>query len=234
MLGVLLESRARRQRRTGGVATSVATHVALIGVVAAATAHTPRREHEKPVVTILVFPRPAQPRQAVVDPVMRPSAPTGMPVLRAVPILPALAFTPPTVDPSGPPIQNPGEIAWGPPRVGGGLPSIIGSGAEPGGAGSSGVWDPSETLMHLVAAPHARYPEPLRNAGISGRVVIQFVVDTTGRVDMSSVLVLRSSHDLFTRAVRDALPALRFRPTEMNGRRVRALAEMPFEFVLKG
>jgi hypothetical protein len=35
---------------------------------------------------------------------------------------------------------------------------------------------------------------------------------------------------LFARAVRDALPAFLFKPAELGGHRVRALAEMPFEF----
>jgi protein TonB len=55
-------------------------------------------------------------------------------------------------------------------------------------------------------------------------------VDTSGRIDMNSVTVIASTHDLFTRAVRDALPAFRFKPAELGGHRVRALAEMPFEF----
>jgi periplasmic protein TonB len=44
------------------------------------------------------------------------------------------------------------------------------------------------------------------------------------------VAILSSTHELFSRAVRDALPGFRFRPAEMGGHRVRALAEMPFEF----
>ena len=41
---------------------------------------------------------------------------------------------------------------------------------------------------------------------------------------------MSSTHDLFTRTVRAALPAFRFKPAELGGHRVRALAEMPFEF----
>jgi protein TonB len=72
----------------------------------------------------------------------------------------------------------------------------------------------------------------MRTTGISGRVRIRFVVDTTGRVDPSSVQVIESTHDLFTNAVRAVLPSLRFKPSEANGQRVRSLAEMPFDFVI--
>jgi hypothetical protein len=47
---------------------------------------------------------------------------------------------------------------------------------------------------------------------------------------MASVQVLSSTHDAFTAAVREALPRFRFKPAEVGGRRVAALAEMPFEF----
>jgi len=85
-------------------------------------------------------------------------------------------------------------------------------------------------LMNVITPARPRYPESLRSAGIDGRVLVQFTVDTTGRVDMNSVKILSSTHDLFTRAVRDALGNFRFRPAEVGGRRVNALAEMPFEF----
>jgi TonB family protein len=64
-------------------------------------------------------------------------------------------------------------------------------------------------------------------------VLVRFVVDTVGRIDMTSVQVLQSTHDLFTRAVRDALESFRFRPAEARGHRVRAMAEMPFEFQIR-
>src|SRR5215471_8197891 len=59
MLGVLLESRARRQRRTGGAALSVAVHVAIVGAVTAMT--VPRPAAPKPrieVVRVRIDPTP--------------------------------------------------------------------------------------------------------------------------------------------------------------------------------
>ena len=60
------------------------------------------------------------------------------------------------------------------------------------------------------AAP--RYPDMLRSANVEGEVLAQFVVDTTGRADMSTFKVLKSTHDLFTDAVKTALPNMRFYP----------------------
>ena len=87
--------------------------------------------------------------------------------------------------------------------------------------------------MHIVSSAKPRYPETLRQNRIDGRVLVQFTVDTTGRVDMPSIRVMQSTHDLFTQAVRSALASFRFRPAEVNGKRVAALAEMPFEFQIR-
>jgi TonB family protein len=70
----------------------------------------------------------------------------------------------------------------------------------------------------------------LRAAGVEGRVLIRFIVDSSGRVE--STTILQSTHDLFSRAVRDVMPSLRLVPAEVNGHRVPMLAEMAFEFAL--
>lgn len=77
-----------------------------------------------------------------------------------------------------------------------------------------------------------RYPDILRSAGVEGEVLAQFVVDTTGRVEIGSFKVLRSSHELFEAAVRIALPSMRFLPAEVGGRKVRQLVQQPFVFAL--
>jgi protein TonB len=85
----------------------------------------------------------------------------------------------------------------------------------------------------LTAPVRPRYPDQLRAAGVTGRVVVRLVVDATGRVEPGSVTVRESSHDLFTQAVRAVLPALQFAPAEAGGRKVRMLVDLPFEFRLK-
>jgi TonB family protein len=77
-----------------------------------------------------------------------------------------------------------------------------------------------------------RYPDALRAANVEGQVLAQFIVDENGMADTSSFRILRSTHDLFSVTVRDAVSAMRFYPAELNGRPVRQLVQMPFQFSL--
>jgi protein TonB len=67
---------------------------------------------------------------------------------------------------------------------------------------------------------------------VEGEVLAQFVVDTTGRADMSTFKVLKSSHELFTQSVRNVLPNMRFYPAEIGGRKVKQMVQQPFTFAL--
>ena len=78
--------------------------------------------------------------------------------------------------------------------------------------------------------PSPRYPDLLRDAGVDGEVLAQFVVDTTGRADMLTFKVLKSTHDLFTATVRASLPNMTFFPAEVGHKKVKQLIQMPFEF----
>jgi protein TonB len=151
-------------------------------------------------------------------------------VLRRI-TLTEIPTTIPPIDLSAPATPDPGTgvVDFGPP----GSTTLGGRGIPAARDTGSGTWNASETLMRVISVIRPRYPEPLRNAGVSGHVLVQFVVDTTGRVEPRSAKIIESTHDLFSRAVLDVVGGLRFRPTEVNGRKVRALAEMPFEFVLK-
>ncbi len=82
----------------------------------------------------------------------------------------------------------------------------------------------------LPGGPTPRYPDILRQAGVEGEVLAQFVVDTTGRAEMGSFKVLKTSHELFGTAVKNALPGMRFIPAEVGGRKVRQLVQQPFAF----
>jgi TonB family protein len=75
-----------------------------------------------------------------------------------------------------------------------------------------------------------KYPEMLKSANVEGDVLAQFVVDTTGRAIVSTFKVLKSTHDLFTKSVRAALPEMRFTPAEIGGRKVKQLVQQPFTF----
>jgi protein TonB len=77
-----------------------------------------------------------------------------------------------------------------------------------------------------------RYPDALRSAKVEGEVLAQFVVDQTGTPDVTTLKVLKSTHELFTQAVQNALPAMRFNPAQVGGRPVKQLVQMPFAFSL--
>ncbi len=80
------------------------------------------------------------------------------------------------------------------------------------------------------AAP--AYPPEMQARQIEGYVAVRFVVDTTGKVDLSTVQVVLASRQEFARAVREALPGMRFRPARMGDTPVRQLAEQMFRFQL--
>lgn len=78
------------------------------------------------------------------------------------------------------------------------------------------------------AAP--AYPLELIAKRIEGSVVARYVVDTTGFADTSSFEVLRATDAAFIRAVREALPYMRFSPAKIGVLKVKQLVEQGFTF----
>lgn len=76
------------------------------------------------------------------------------------------------------------------------------------------------------------YPDSLRREGTEGYVEAQFVVDTTGQVDLGTVRILQSSHNEFAISVRAALAGMVFRPAWRGFRKVRQLVGQRFAFRL--
>lgn len=84
-----------------------------------------------------------------------------------------------------------------------------------------------------VRDPHSvapAYPKDMEAKGINGLVRVRFVVDSTGRIDPATVTVLGATNESFARAVRVALPDMRFRPAMMGAKAVRQLSEEDFAF----
>lgn len=99
--------------------------------------------------------------------------------------------------------------------------------------GGSRTYIASQVDKPVVPKPYNApplYPEPLRLAGVEGTVLVRFVVDTTGRPDVTTLKVLKPTHPLFVQAVRTALPRMRFSPAELDGRKVKQLVQEPFAF----
>jgi TonB family protein len=85
---------------------------------------------------------------------------------------------------------------------------------------------------HLTSGPPVTYPAPLLLSRISGRVVLEAVIDTAGRVEDGTLRVIESSDARFNQAAKDYARAARFTPGRIAGRAVRVRFEMPVEFKL--
>ena len=86
-----------------------------------------------------------------------------------------------------------------------------------------------EEAPALLSPPPA-YPELLRRAGIQGHVLLQAVVDTTGRVEPNSLKILKSSSPGFDVPTKRWALDARFRPARLQGRAVRVLVNLPVDF----
>jgi TonB family protein len=90
--------------------------------------------------------------------------------------------------------------------------------------------DADSQVSLLQGSQFPVYPGILREAGIEGRAVVRFVVDEKGLANVNSFEVVNSTHELFSVAVRTALPGMRFKPAEKGGEPVEVRVEQPFTF----
>lgn len=98
---------------------------------------------------------------------------------------------------------------------------------------SAAVYTAAQVDEPAILAPgtvEPAYPDSLWQAGISGRVVAQFIVGPDGRIEQGTFSVASTTHRYFSAAVRSALESSIFRPAALAGRRVRQLVQVPFEF----
>ena len=228
MLGVLLESRARRQRRSGGAALSVATHLAIIAFITMTTVRVApaRPNHERPTAVVFAPPKTVSPRLARVVSNQRASGPAiDIPTMPHIPVPQTIPMSLPPIDSKNVAASNDVVLGGGDSHAAAGPLSIL-----EGEAPASTDWRGTELIMRILTPARPRYPERLRALGIEGTVVVRFSVDTTGRVDSKSAQIISATNPEFSRAVLEALDGFRFRPAEVGGRHVAALAEMPFEF----
>jgi TonB family protein len=77
----------------------------------------------------------------------------------------------------------------------------------------------------IAPAPLPHFPDELRAQWSESEVVVRFRVDERGRVDVGSMKVLKSDHELFAAAVREALPRFRFEPARSAAPQSRPVAD---------
>ena len=80
--------------------------------------------------------------------------------------------------------------------------------------------------------PMPRYPRKLERSGVGGEVQIQFVVRSSGKVDMNTFKVLKSNHELFTEAVRNWIVGVTFSPATIGGTAVNQLVQTSLQFAV--
>lgn len=235
MLAVLLESRAAHPRHIGSTLLSALAHGAVIAAVVALT--LPGRSSARsalpvgPITVTYVHPIHAAPEASV----RRASGPTHAASSRSA--LPTV--DPPVITTTGlPPIDLslPATVS-NDIRIGdrGHIPgsAIASSGiplGSPGDVSDVSTVDRAPGLVGRALEP--RYPPALRSAGVQGRVLAEFVVDTLGRAELATLRFPELPDPRFGDAVREVLARYRFSPGEVAGRKVRTRVEMPFDFRL--
>jgi outer membrane biosynthesis protein TonB len=75
-----------------------------------------------------------------------------------------------------------------------------------------------------------RTPEAARKHGYKGAVRLAFVVDTSGKAEVSTVIVLAASDQLMRDWACGYVSEIRFTPATHEGRLVRTQVVVPFSF----
>jgi len=219
MFNNLLESKPKKEKRGGGTVTSIVLHSILVGLAVYATANAAIR-NEKPKQEKIDFvetpkdepppPKEEPPPPPPPDVVVAPPPPKGFQVLTAPVEIPDVI---PDIDLSKK-VTDEADFS------GKGVAGGVAKGKEGGAVVQSDQpYFEFQVEKPVVPAPGSispRYPDMLRQAGVEGEVLAQFVVDTTGKAEAGSLKILKSSHDMFVQSVKNALPQMKFIPAEVG------------------
>jgi TonB family protein len=226
MLTRLPETGAARERRWGSIVPSVVLHVGVI--TAAVFAQAGGVEAPKPSfhVDTLVFQSPVLPDR----PVGSAGTGGGGSSVKQLPPLPSPNFDATTIP------ETTAPTIWPSSSDSAGLDGLLTDGlpgtpaSTPGSViGEAAADEPVRVRVESVP----RYPATLRAIGAEGAVEMEFVVDTTGRVDPATPRVISSPDERFTAAVRSSLRDARFVPGRYHGHAVRTLVRRAYHFELE-
>jgi TonB family protein len=240
MLDVLIASGAHLDLRPRWVTTSVLTHALLVTLAVMAT----RAALEAPPVrapesAILLFvskppsPPPDVQRESPPSVVVAEPPPKGFQTVAALTdspkVIPPLDLSQRPLDPrdfTGRGVE--GGVAEG---LVGGTGQV-----DPGPGDLNAIYEATTDDERfepaiLVSQPAPRYPAALESLGMEGRVDVEFVIDTLGRVQPHSIRILGSSHPDFADAARAAVAGAVFRPAHLSAHAVRQLTRQSIRFV---
>ena len=228
----LIESGTRKRRGVGSTFASIVIHALIVVGSVIATKHVGEAVAETvEAVTEFVVeeekkeePKPEEPPPDVAAPPLA----KGFQVLTAPVEIPDVI---PEIDLNAK-VTNEADFSGR--GVAGGVSSGVVGGVVPPNADQAYFdFQVEKPVAQIPGSGAPRYPDILRSASVEGEVLAQFVVDTLGRVEISTFKVIRKSHDLFEASVRAALPNMRFMPAEVGGRKVKQLVQQPFVFALQ-
>ncbi len=231
MFNQLLESKAKKQKMAGGTVFSIVLHTVLISAAVYATARAGSKDEKAKAEKIQfvemkkeppkVPDKPPPPKEVVV----KPPPPKGFQVLRA----------PVKIDIKIPEIDLTKAITNESDFSGKGVKGGTGTGVVGGIANANQTYfefQVEKPAEMLAESPKPKYPSVLESSGIAGEVQAQFVVSSSGKADMDSFKVLKSTNELFTQAVKNVLPRMKFSPAMIGGKPVNQLVQQSFQFAV--
>jgi protein TonB len=231
MFNQLIESKAKRQKMAGGTLFSLVLHTVLITGAVYATAKAGAKDEKSKAEKIQfvemkkeppkVPDKPPPPKEVVV----KPPPPKGFQVLRA----------PVRIDIKIPEIDLSKAITNESDFSGKGVKGGTGSGVVGGVANTNQTYfefQVEKPAEMLAESPRPKYPSVLESSGIAGEVQAQFVVSSSGKADLDSFKVLKSTNELFTQAVKNNLPRMKFSPAMIGGKPVNQLVQQSFQFAV--
>ncbi len=218
MFDELVSSRIKREVAPARGLMVAAIHGVLIaGAIRATTAPPPAPPRPRIDTTIFI----TEPVRQTPDVPSGPSTPGSVEVLIRPSELPlAPVDVPTTLPPITPgPRLDPARLRQVM-SVGGPGPTRGDSSSRDGVLAAAEVDQPAEAIHQ----PKPRYPPVLQQAGIEGRVLVEFIIDTLGHVEPTSLRVVESSNTGFEAAAGETLRRSVFRPARVQGRPVRQRA----------
>jgi len=232
----LIESKAKGSRSTGQAVTSIVLHGLLLFGAAKAAAGVADDLANKPKDTTMVFLKPPPPPP---PPKIENTPPPDVVVSQNPPPKGFQTILPPDIIPKEiPPIDlnqkkfNAADFT-GKGVEGGIATGIVGGTGPVELKGEVFLDSQSDDPVQSVSSGVLRYPPVMQSAGIEGRVEVQYIVDTLGRVETSSVKILKSTHKAFEEPAREAILKNVFKPARFKGSPVRQLVQQALSFSLR-
>jgi protein TonB len=109
---------------------------------------------------------------------------------------------------------------------------VGGTGAVPTVTGETFLDSQVDDPVQPINIPRPRYPPVLQQAGVSGRVEMEYVVDTTGHAEPNSIRITSSTNAQFEAPAREAILKAVFKPARIRGQAVRQLVRQAMSFTI--